>query len=113
MCTDLVIPGSADMESAIAVSFETSGRRGWFHTDIDLWLWDGRARDARYSRKLIERNRQEFQRYGELRDAVSRKAVECPGRPALAYALIERRRAPSLQCFRSALPGNAPSSCSW
>jgi hypothetical protein len=58
------IVGSLDMDTAIVASFEESGRRGWLHTAIDRWLWDGRERKPAKSIELIERNLAEFERYG-------------------------------------------------
>lgn len=77
---------NSDIDSALLASFEGHGRRGWLHTEIDRWLWDGKDRKPADSRRLIEDNREEFHRYGEL---VAPEATNSgrPGRPAIAYLL--------------------------
>ena len=76
MPTELM-PIPADMDSVIATSFEAHGRRGWLHTEIDRWLWDGVTRDASRAAELIDRNRSEFERYGELSRSVREKLSPC------------------------------------
>lgn len=76
----MVVVGSSKIESAMSVSFEANGLRGWLHTEIDRWLWDGRERDPSQSKKLIERNVEQFQRHGEFPATVAGNSVE-RGRP--------------------------------
>jgi hypothetical protein len=73
------------MDSAIIASYEGTGRRGC--TEIDRWLWDGKERDASQSRRLIERNAEEFQRYGEFPVTVAGNPGSQGGRPSMAYLL--------------------------
>jgi hypothetical protein len=82
---NLAITEPAD--SAILAYFEQNERRGWPHTEIDRWVWNGAERSPYLSKRLIDNNHVEFQELGRLTTLDVGNLDPQGGRPYTVYLL--------------------------